>query len=85
MRCPKCKHEDTKVVDSRETAEGSESQKSIMEKIRHLIESEDPLKPMSDQAIAKRLSAEGIKIARRTAAKYRELLKILPTHLRRQR
>ena len=68
-----------------ETADGSESQKSIMEKIRHLVEAEDPLKPLSDQEIAKRLEQEGIKIARRTAAKYRELLKILPTHLRRQR
>lgn len=68
-----------------EGAEGSESQKSIMEKIRHLIANEDPAKPLSDQEILKRLDEAGIKIARRTVAKYRDLLKILPTHLRRQR
>ena len=68
-----------------ETAEGSESQKSIMEKIRHLIAAEDSAKPLSDQEIVRQLGLEGIKIARRTAAKYRDLLKILPTHLRRQR
>ncbi len=67
------------------TAEGNESQKSIVEKIRHLIAAEDPAKPLSDQEIVKQLGLEGIKIARRTAAKYRDLLKILPTHLRRQR
>lgn len=69
-----------------ETANGEgESQKSIMERIRNLIGKEDPKKPLSDQRLVKILKAEGIKIARRTVAKYRELLKILPTHLRRQR
>lgn len=62
----------------------SESQKSIQEKIRGLIEKEDPQKPLSDQAIVAILKSEGIHIARRTVAKYRELLKILPSHLRRQ-
>ncbi len=67
-----------------ENGEG-ESQKSIMERIRALAEKEDPKKPLSDQSIVKLLKAEGIQIARRTVAKYRDLLKILPTHLRRQR
>lgn len=62
-----------------------ESQKSIMERIRTLVEKEDPKKPLSDQAIMKNLKDEGISIARRTVAKYRELLKILPTPLRRRR
>jgi RNA polymerase sigma-54 factor len=69
-----------------ETEEGGvESQKSLMEKVRGLILSEDPRNPLSDQEIASRLQKEGIRLARRTVAKYRELLKILPTHLRRQR
>ena len=62
-----------------------ESQKSIMERIRTLIDKEDPKKPLSDQMLVKLLTDEGINIARRTVAKYRESLKILPTHLRRQR
>ena len=69
-----------------ETAQGeAESQKSMMEKIRELIASEDPRKPLSDQALTKLLQEQGFRIARRTVAKYRELLKILPTHLRKQK
>jgi RNA polymerase sigma-54 factor len=64
---------------------GAESQKSAMEKVRELIRSEEPSHPLSDQAIARMLQREGLKIARRTVAKYRELLKILPTHLRRNK
>jgi RNA polymerase sigma-54 factor len=67
-----------------ESGEG-ESQKSIMERIRALIEKEDAHKPLSDLAIVKKLKEEGITLARRTVAKYRETLKILPTHLRRTR
>lgn len=61
------------------------SQKSIMEKIRRLIHGEGPKKPLSDQEIGAILQKDGIVIARRTVAKYRDLLKILPSHLRRQR
>ncbi len=69
-----------------ETADGEgESQKSIMERIKNLVEKEAPEKPLSDQALVSLLKSEGIRIARRTVAKYRELLKILPTHLRRRR
>jgi len=62
-----------------------ESQKSIMEKVKALIDREDPRKPLSDQAIAESLAGDGIRIARRTVAKYREALNILPTHLRKKR
>lgn len=62
-----------------------ESQKSIMEKIKFLIDNEDPKKPHSDSKLVTLLKARGIKIARRTVAKYRELLKILPSHMRRQK
>ena len=41
-------------------------------------------KPLTDGQIAKKLIAEGIPIKRRTAAKYRESLKILPAHLRKK-
>jgi RNA polymerase sigma-54 factor len=58
--------------------------RSIKERIEKIILKEDPKKPISDQAIVKILSEEGIKIARRTVAKYREQKGILPTHLRRR-
>ncbi len=63
----------------------AESQKSILEKLRNLIAKEDPQNPLSDQEIMKILKQEGLVIARRTVAKYRELLKILPSHLRRRK
>ncbi|HOW58927.1 MAG TPA: RNA polymerase factor sigma-54 [Candidatus Omnitrophota bacterium] len=67
-----------------ETEDGeSESQKSILERIRMLLEKENAKKPWSDQAIVRLLKEEGIPIARRTVTKYRELLKIPPSHLRR--
>jgi len=62
-----------------------ESQKSIMVKIQHMVNGENPKSPLSDQTIVGTLQGEGIQIARRTVAKYRDLLKILPSHLRRQR
>ena len=56
----------------------------ILEAIRNLVDAEDKKKPLSDQAIADALAAEGIQVARRTVAKYREeRLKILPARQRR--
>ena len=52
------------------------SNKTIQDKIRTLIASEDPHAPLSDQAIEKALSKEGLHIARRTVSKYRTILKI---------
>jgi len=49
-----------------------------------MIESEPAGRPISDQAIADRLCAEGIEIARRTVAKYRENLGIPPSSQRRK-
>ena len=57
-----------------------ESGMSIKETIRQMISEED--KPLSDSAIAKRLKILGQPIARRTVAKYRNMLGILPVHLR---
>jgi len=56
----------------------------VKEKIRSIVKSEDPNNPYSDQEIADMLKKEGIKIARRTVAKYREMMNILPSHKRRK-
>ncbi len=57
---------------------------SVKEKIRAIIAAEDPRKPYSDQHIAAALSTDSIEIARRTVAKYREAMGILPSSKRRQ-
>jgi RNA polymerase sigma-54 factor len=59
------------------------SNKSIKNRIARVVESESPRKPLSDQKIVEILKEEGITIARRTVAKYRDELGILPTNLRR--
>jgi RNA polymerase sigma-54 factor len=48
-----------------------------------LIRNEDTTKPLSDEELVKLIAAQGVKIARRTVAKYRGELNILPSHLRR--
>jgi RNA polymerase sigma-54 factor len=55
---------------------------TIKEKIRKLIEGEDNQRPMSDSRIAEILEADGLPLARRTVAKYREELRIPPSNLR---
>jgi len=57
---------------------------SVQEKIRKMIEQEDPKKPYSDKKIAEMLKEGDIDIARRTVAKYRENLGILPSSKRKQ-
>jgi RNA polymerase sigma-54 factor len=57
---------------------------SVKEKIRAIIAAEDQRKPYSDQHIAAMLSTDSIEIARRTVAKYREAMGILPSSKRRQ-
>ncbi len=47
--------------------------------IRGMVQQENPASPLSDGEIAERLSAQGISVARRTVAKYREALRIPPT------
>jgi RNA polymerase sigma-54 factor len=49
----------------------AESSRSVKLRIKALIESEDPRRPLSDQAIADRLTREGLDISRRTVTKYR--------------
>jgi RNA polymerase sigma-54 factor len=60
------------------------SAESVKEKIREIIQKEDARKPLSDQYIAELLGKEQIDIARRTVAKYRELMGILPSSKRKQ-
>ncbi len=57
---------------------------SVQEKIRLIIESENPQKPYSDDKISKLLKEANINIARRTVAKYREIMKVLPSSKRKQ-
>jgi RNA polymerase sigma-54 factor len=52
--------------------------------IADIVAAEDPGKPLSDQEIVGLLEAKGLKIARRTVAKYREELGLLPSNLRRR-
>ncbi len=66
--------------------DGSEqSSTAIRAKIRRFIGAENLQKPLSDSKIVTLLADEGIKIARRTVAKYREALKIAPSSERKQR
>ena len=66
-----------------QTSDGTEvSNAGVREAIQQLVSSENPSKPLSDEVIMKALGKQGIKVARRTVAKYREQLNILPSHLR---
>ncbi|MCD6281659.1 MAG: RNA polymerase factor sigma-54 [Deltaproteobacteria bacterium] len=63
---------------------GFVASESVKNEIEKLIKSEDPRHPLSDQAISTKLEEKGIKIARRTVAKYREMLGILPSNRRKK-
>ena len=58
---------------------------TVKEKIKDMIENEDAAKPLSDKAISDILEAQGIHTARRTVAKYREELDILPSPKRKRK
>src|SRR5438309_12060822 len=60
------------------------SNTSVKYMINEMIKIEDTSKPLSDEEIVKLLSVKGIVIARRTVAKYRSELNILPSHLRKK-
>jgi RNA polymerase sigma-54 factor len=65
------------------TADGTNiSNKTIKDTIANLVAAEDVHAPLSDQAMVEKLKETGIDVARRTIAKYRDELKILPSHLR---
>ena len=58
--------------------------KSVKEAIRKIIAAENPQSPLSDKEIVRRLGDMGIEIARRTVAKYREMMRILPSSRRKK-
>ena len=58
------------------------SNTSVKDMIAEIFKNEEPTKPLSDQEVVKMLGDKGISIARRTVAKYRSELNILPSNLR---
>jgi RNA polymerase sigma-54 factor len=66
------------------TSEGTIASKSVKEEIKQIVSSEKPKKPYSDCEIVDLLEAKGINIARRTVAKYREMMGILPSSKRKK-
>jgi RNA polymerase sigma-54 factor len=68
-----------------QNADGSSvSNETVKNAIREMVDGESPRSPMSDQEIVDALDGRGLKVARRTIAKYREQLQILPSHLRKR-
>ena len=66
------------------TAGGDCSSTAIRAVIKKLIAAENPQKPLSDSKIAAVLSDQGIQVARRTVAKYREAMAIAPSNERKR-
>jgi len=60
------------------------SARGVRDKIKSLVGDEDTGKPLTDQAVVKLLMLDGVKIARRTVAKYRDQLGILPARMRKR-
>ncbi|MDO8847738.1 MAG: RNA polymerase factor sigma-54 [Coriobacteriia bacterium] len=58
---------------------------TVKQRIRDLLASEDAVKPLSDQKLADALKTDGLDVARRTVAKYREELGIEPSWARKRR
>lgn len=66
-----------------QNADGSDiSTVKIKNRLREFIETESSKKPLSDQKLSELLTKDGFKVARRTVAKYREQMKILPARMR---
>jgi RNA polymerase sigma-54 factor len=63
-------------------AGGNASSTAVRALIKQLVAAENPAKPLSDSQLSTMLEEQGIQVARRTVAKYREALKIAPANLR---
>jgi RNA polymerase sigma-54 factor len=63
-------------------AGGNASSTAVRALIKQLVDAENPKKPLSDSQLSSMLEEQGIQVARRTVAKYREALKIAPANLR---
>jgi RNA polymerase sigma-54 factor len=67
------------------TADGDDvSARGIKDQIAKLVGGEDPHNPLTDQAIVEILQQTGVQIARRTVAKYRDQLGVLPARMRKR-
>ena len=67
------------------TASGEDaSARSIRAKLQKMVQEENPAKPLTDQQIVHLFQEQGIQIARRTVAKYRDQLGILPARMRKR-
>jgi RNA polymerase sigma-54 factor len=64
--------------------EGGMAATAVRTRIRNLIDGENPKKPLSDSDIASEISDQGITLARRTVAKYREMMRIPSSSERRR-
>jgi RNA polymerase sigma-54 factor len=60
------------------------SARGVKAKIQGLVDNEDPKRPLTDQALVSLLKSDGVNIARRTVAKYRDQLGILPARMRKR-
>jgi len=68
-----------------ETDSGKDvSSRNVKHTLQDIIAKENKMHPLSDEALVKQINDMGIKIARRTVAKYRKELGILPSHLRKE-
>ena len=61
---------------------GNASSTAVRALIKQLVAAEDAAKPLSDSQLSQMLEEQGIQVARRTVAKYREALKIAPAQMR---
>jgi RNA polymerase sigma-54 factor len=64
-------------------AGGNASSTAVRALLKQLVAAEDAARPLSDSQLSQMLEEQGIQVARRTVAKYREALKIAPANLRR--
>ncbi|MEL6544562.1 MAG: RNA polymerase factor sigma-54 [Myxococcota bacterium] len=86
VHCPQGTYELKYFFNSSIARSGGESiaSESVRDRIKTIISEEDPSSPVSDQQIVKILKGHDINIARRTVAKYREMLKIPPSSKRKK-
>jgi RNA polymerase sigma-54 factor len=65
-------------------SDGDMSWEAVKSRMQNIVDNEDKSKPLSDEALAKKLREQGIGIARRTVVKYRQQLGIAAARLRRE-
>jgi RNA polymerase sigma-54 factor len=70
---------------TRAARDGGPAAGALRDRLSRLVAAEDPAAPLSDAALAQALAESGAPIARRTVAKYREMLNLPPAHRRRSR